>query len=131
MLGTGDFGPALRLTELQLYNAQGNAFDRSALMMRIRAGLLTWARGEHLPPADFLPPSELVPAYDALLNAVDQDAEACGLGERTPFPDHVAWVLHYAETLFAREPLDVAIATLRAGQAFSPTMAAPGGRAPW
>ena len=129
MLGIGDFGPALQLTDLQLYNAQGNAFDRTALMMRIRAGLLAWARGDHLPPADFLPPSALVRAYDALLAAVDQDEEARGRGERTPFPAHVAGLLHHAEALLASEPLDAAVAALRAGHAFSPTMAAPGGRA--
>ena len=128
MLGIGDFGAALRLTELQLYNAQGNAFDRTALVLRIRAGLLAWARGEHLPPATFLPPSALEREYDALLCTVDQDGEARGLGERAPFPDHVTWLLRHAETKLATEPLGTAIAALRAGHAFSPTLAAPGGR---
>ena len=130
MLGIGDFAPALRLNDVQLYNAQGNAFDRSALMMRIRPGLLAWHRGEHLPAADFLPPSALAPAYAELLRTVERDDAARGRGEPTPYPDHVAWVLDYAEDLLLHAPRDVAIATLRAGQAFSPSMAAPGGRAP-
>ena len=129
MLGIGDFGPALRLTELQLYNAQGNAFDRTALMLRVRMGLQTWAQGGLIPPATFSPPSALVSAYEALLGAVNQDDDARGYGESTPFPAHVAWFLRHAEDLFATKPLGAAIETFRAGHAFSPSSAAPGGRA--
>ena len=129
MLGIADFAPLLRLSDLQLYNAQGNAFDRSAMMMRVRPGLAAWQRGEPLPAADFRAPSELASAYSALLQVVDRDDEARGRGEPTPYPDHVAFVLNYAEDLLRRVPRDVAVATLRAGQPFSPLVAAHGGRA--
>ena len=98
-------------------------------MLRIRPGLLAWHRGEPLPAADFLPPSALAPAYGELLRAVERDDSARGRGEPTPYPDHVAFVLNYAEDLLRSTPRDIAIATLRAGQPFSPLMAAPGGRA--
>ena len=129
MLGIGDFGPALGLTALQLYNAQGNAFDRTALMLRVRTGLHDWARGGPLPTAALSPPSALTSAYAALLSAVNQDSEARGRGESAPFPAHVAWFLDHAERLFATQPLHVAVETLRAGRTFSPSHAALGGRA--
>ena len=81
----------------------------------------------------YLPPGtatgHIRDAYGALLRAVDGDADARGRGEPTPYPDHVAFVLNYAEELIRSAPRDIAIATLRAGQPFSPLIAAPGGRA--
>ena len=129
MLGIEQFAPLLRLSDVRLYDAQGNAFDRSALMMRVRAGLGAWQRGEHLPAADFMAPSELTRAYNTLLQAVDTDPAARGRGEPTPYPDRVASVLNYAEELLRTMPRDAAVAALRAGQPLRSPTAAQGGRA--
>ena len=86
MLGIEDFGPALRLTDLQLYNAQGNAFDRTALMMRIRAGLLTWARGDHLPPADFPPRLRWCARMTHYLPRSTRTKKRAGAGSAPRFP---------------------------------------------
>ena len=54
------------MDDLQLFNAQGNSFDRAAVAMRIREALATWAAGGDLPRHAYPDPASVVRVYEGL-----------------------------------------------------------------
>ena len=60
----------LGFTEDQLFNAQGNNFDRVAIAYRIQAAIDPWVRGEPLPRRPFPPPGAVLRVFDDLREAV-------------------------------------------------------------
>ena len=94
-LGWPEYQLAMGLTEHELYNAQGNAFDATALYIRLRPGIAQWQTGG-LPPAASLDPCSLQQAYSNMRPYWDQH----GVTPRhSPFPDDLADALRYPDGL--------------------------------
>jgi hypothetical protein len=63
------------LTNEELFDAQGNAFDADAFRSRVQAPVLAWLEGRPTPHADLMPPAALRRHYDQLVARVSQDAD--------------------------------------------------------
>ena len=97
-MGCAAYGTRLMecgLTERQLYDAQGNSFDRTAVALRIRDAVAAWRRGGAVPRHAYPSPRVVARVYEALR------AHVAGMGLPAlvlpqPFPaDCAATILGY------------------------------------
>ena len=59
----------LGMSDYQLFNAQGNSFDRAAVAFRLREAITTWVLGGELPRHAYPAPAEVLEAYNLLKGA--------------------------------------------------------------
>ena len=77
------------MDDLQLFNAQGNSFDRAAVALRIKEALTAWSSGNERLRHAYLAPPE-VAVYERLRAAVwSSGAAACP----SPFPRDLQTIL--------------------------------------
>ena len=60
----------LGMDDFQMFNAQGNNFDRAAVAIRVREALATWMAGGVLPRHAYPDPSEVLRVYGRLRTEV-------------------------------------------------------------
>ena len=85
-MGMADYLEGFRglgMDDYQMFNAQGNSFDRAAVALRVREGLATWLSGGVLPRHAFPDPYVVIGVYGRLrAEVVAAGVAACG----HPFP---------------------------------------------
>ena len=85
-MGMADYLEGFRglgMDDYQMFNAQGNSFDRAAVALRVREGLATWLAGGALPRHAFPDPAAVASVYGRLrAEVVAAGVAACSL----PFP---------------------------------------------
>ena len=80
------------LDEYQLYNAQGNSFDRTAVAIRIREVVAAWVRGGEVARHEFPAPPAIAASYERLrAGLLRAGLPAC----RGPFPEDLVGALLY------------------------------------
>ena len=73
----------LGMDDLQLFNAQGDSFDRAAVAMRVREALAVWTAGRDLPRHVYPDPAGVVRVYEGLrAEVLSSGVAACA----HPFP---------------------------------------------
>ena len=97
---------SLGMDDFQMFNAQGNSFDRAAVALRVREGLATWLAGGVLPRHAYPDPSEVLGVYGRLrAEVVAAGVAACV----RPFPrDLQAALLGGTATAVGRVACDTA-----------------------
>ena len=70
VLGMGAYLDGLRLSERSLFDAQGNAFDRAILGVRIGRALAAWVSGGSVPSHSFPTPDQVRRIYNQLASEV-------------------------------------------------------------
>ena len=60
----------LGMSDYQMFNAQGNNFDRAAVALRLREAIATWVLGGELPRHAYLAPAEVLEVCNLLQAAV-------------------------------------------------------------
>ena len=80
------------LTDFQLYNAQGDSFDRAAVFVRIRDAVAAWVGGRELAGHAYPTPPEVDRMYEALRAGLSEAGlAACP----SPFPHDLRATLLY------------------------------------
>ena len=89
----------LGLDEYQLFNAQGNSFDRVAVALPLRGAVTGWACGEDVPRHTYLQPADVLRTYEPLRAvAVRAGLAACP----SPFPRDLHDILLHGAGTSAR-----------------------------
>ena len=68
-MGMADYLDSFRrlgMDDFQLFNAQGNSFDRAAVAMRVREAMAVWTAGGALPRHAYPDPAGVVGVYERL-----------------------------------------------------------------
>ena len=60
----------LGLDDYQMFNTQGDSFDRAAVALRLREAVATWVLGGELPGHAFPTPADVLEAFNRLKTAV-------------------------------------------------------------
>ena len=88
------------LSERNVFDAQGNAFDVDAFRLRVQEPLLNWLEGARIPPAALLAPALLGRHYAALVERVSAHQELLPHIAATPGP---GWLWQDFCTSFAAQ----------------------------
>ena len=73
----------LGLDDYQVFNAQGNSFDRAAVALRMRDAVTAWLAGIEIPRREYPPPTVVEQVYVGLRCSVQR---TCATACPSPFP---------------------------------------------
>ena len=104
----------LGLDEFQMFNAQGNSFDRAAVALRLREGVARWLAGGDFTRHCYPDPRSVCSDYERLR----REAVLAGLPARdSPFPaDLQEALLRPRGAAYPGPPLDFAAGSGRVGE---------------